>query len=202
MRLRSVTIDGREWHYKVPDTAGDVLEFRVWAMAHREQPNEFLLIVSQWLKRWVLEDIRDLLTAETLPQLVALAEVVAASASLPPDVLDGLQRYWLRSSELDGIAPKDPCDCPKCKHGEESVPEGVCLFDGIPVASLALGSALMGLDDAGALLSQPYWLLQVQGVRSRLKSLIHRKMEVEREKKEETESAYDKLMPGWRKAVH
>jgi hypothetical protein len=210
--LHSSTIGGVKYVWREPATSAEVLEWDIRISACYDQREMFVARASAWaagfVKRVEDRDIGDhterhlaalgMVNDEGLGSLVQLCQSIANTAKLPSEFVDELRTLWSRDAEVEEGEPEPWCECPRCSGDNPNAPEEVCKFHGISEMTLRAAGRLLGVDETGAILSRPYWLLQIQAERARIRSRVLGQHDRERKASQETLDMWDMAVPGWR----
>ena len=205
--IHSRTIGGVDYTWTEPATAGEVLAWEIRCQAYQDSPRAFIERAAAWVSPYVgLPEVElyELGAADEdgLTHLVMLCESVARSAHLPEDYVAGLRLLWARDADVEGVTPDPWCDCPRCEKTNPDAPAELCKFTGISPGVMASASKLLGVDEVGAMLERPYWFLQIQAERARIRGRKATADEQARKKKasavQETVSMWDAANPSWR----
>ena len=208
--IHARTIGGVEYTWTEPATARDVLEWEVRCQSvdAEASPRAYVQRAAAWAARFVHDATEVNLyelgaeDAEGMLTLFTLCNAVAQSAALPDAFVEGLRTLWARDADVEDVKPDPWCDCPRCTKTNPDAPIEVCKFRGIPGRVLTCSSKLMGIDEAGAMLSQPYWYLQIQAERARIRNRkATADAQAETQKKADVAtnlSGWDAANPGWR----
>lgn len=215
---QSATIGGVSYVWSEPGNAASVLEWDLRIRACQDEPSVFVVRAADWAAEHVIsvggQYLGHAATAKRLAQmgradtegltsLVLLCHRVAQTAKLPDEFVVGLRTLWARDAEVEEDKPAPWCECPRCTGDNPGAPESVCKFRGISDAVLETAGKLLGVDEAGAILSQPYWLLQLQAERARIRSRLMNQADKQRKAVSETVDMWDEHGPaGWRDRVH
>ncbi len=211
----SLQIEGTLYSFREPETAAEVLHWVVRVSAH--------LLADDFLARAVdfAANYLELIDRQAVSRVAAIGHLtelaknkpeelgllcngIVESASLPPEFLKQYQTLLLRDAgpKLEKFKPPRWCKCPRCSGQNPDADETVCLFYGISPAVTRTMEALLGLDEAGAMLDKPFWFLQLKAEHARAQSRKEQFSQEQKRKQKETEDAWDAQMPGWRERRH
>ena len=173
--MHSREIAGASYTWREPPTALDVLEWEVRVQSYQGHPRAFVQRAASWAAQFVVDETEASLCAlglneaEGLQALILVCTCVAQSAHLPTDYLEGLRLLWARDADVADVKPLPWCKCPRCSGKNPDAPMSACKFDGIAPSVITSTGQLMGVDEAGLILSQPFWVLQIQAERVRIR---------------------------------
>lgn len=196
---------GTEVSFRPPSTTRDLLHYRVWIAAVRDPEQRWFELI-RWVASWVETPAEfagpDGLAAflgaadpsAAAAAFVELAEAIALSAELPPDLIERLQVMLDRQNGIDPKwKPKPSCDCARCRRDLDHIPEGAtCLYEeaGADVLHVAdwVGDVLEGSS------SEPYYLTQIRGAYSRASGRWSAHERERREREEEQREEKSKVL--------
>lgn len=205
---------GVEIEYSRPETAREVLLWRVWipTLPLQEQLGAVAEYAAGYcdVEPWRTHDAQssaDVIASlalrwaaadDSLPddaaqmEVYRLAERIARSAELPQSVAGELQAALDIQNDIDPKwVPKDKyCTCPKCRRADiDKNPPGVsCKYDAINPIALAAASVALGVGEGAA--DEPYYLVQIRHIAKRSEARLMRHGAEARDKHSQ-----------WRKAV-